>query len=279
MSLFAIALLVAAAAAARGTWSPCGLSMVSAINPLAERGRGNRYWLTTCWFVLGSVLGGLLLGLVAAGPAWLVSAVPDGQITTWSIALLGLAGCLVALAADRRVAGFHLPLHPRQVNERWLNQYRRWLYAAGFGFQIGTGFATYIMTAATYLVVALVALTGSPVQAVLTGLVFGLVRGAAVLLAARCRTPQQLRALHSRLELLAPASLRAVMLVEAIAAVLLADRAAGWAAAAAALLAAAIFSAPWINPRFAQDWSVTQDSAQPGRAPVPGQRLVVTAPH
>jgi hypothetical protein len=275
MSLFAIALVVAAAAAVRGTWSPCGLSMVSAINPLAERGRGNRYWLTTCWFVLGSVLGGLLLGLAAAVPAWLASALPHR-----SAALIGALGCLVALAADRRVAGFRLPLHPRQVNERWLTQYRRWLYAAGFGFQIGTGFATYIMTAATYLAVLLAALTGSPGLAVLTGLVFGLVRGSAVLLAARCRTPQALRSLHRRLELLAPASLRAVILLESVAAVLLAAGLAGWAGAGTALLAAvAVLLAPRISPRLAQKSSVPQASAQPSRAPAVEQRLVVTAPH
>lgn len=272
MNLFAITLVVTAFAAGRGTWSPCGLSMVSAINPLAERGRNNRYWLTACWFVLGSTLGGLLLGTVSAVPAWLIPNVGRPA------ALLGVIGCLVALAADRRLAGFHLPLHPRQVNERWLTQYRRWLYAAGFGFQIGTGFATYIMTAATYLVVLLAALTGSPGSAVLTGLVFGLVRGSAVLLSARCRTPAALRSLHRRLELAAPTSLRLMMVIEAVAAAGLA-RPAGWATGVAALLAAAIFLAPRISPRFAQGSSVPQASVQPGHEPAVEQRLAVATPH
>ena len=82
---------------------------------------------------------------------------------------LAVGACLVALAADRRLAGFQLPLHPRQVNELWLTRYRRWLYAVGFGAQIGSGFATYIMTAATYLMVVLAALTGSPALALATG--------------------------------------------------------------------------------------------------------------
>lgn len=277
MSLFAIAVIVAAVAAARGTWSPCGLSMVSAINPLAERGRGNRYWLTTCWFVLGAVLGGLLLGLAAAVPAWLVSTLPGGLVARSG--LLGAAGALVALAADRQLAGFHLPLHPRQVNERWLTQYRRWLYSAGFGFQIGTGFATYIMTAATYLVVLLAVLTGSPAAAVLIGSAFGLVRGSAVLLSARCRTPDALRMLHRRLASWAATSLRVVMAVESAAAIALAGRAAGMVGAGVALLAAAaIVLAPEISSRFAQESSVPQASDKPGRPPAVEQRLMVTTP-
>jgi hypothetical protein len=208
-----VTLTVAAVAGARGTWSPCGLSMVSAINPLAERGRGYRYWLTTLWFVTGAVAGGAVLGAVAAVAAWPARALP-----TPAAASIASLGCLVALACDGRVGRFRLPIHPRQVNERWLTQYRRWLYASGFGFQIGTGFATYIMTAATYLVVLLAALTGSPGWAVMTGLAFGLVRGSAVLLSSRCRSPESLRALHLRLDRVEPASRRAVMGVEVVAA-------------------------------------------------------------
>ena len=184
-ALVAAGLAVAAVAGARGTWSPCGLSMISAINPLSERSRGNRFALTAGWFVFGSVLGGLLLGSAAGLLAGALRPLADHPAASlWA----GVVACLVALAADRRVAGFQLPLHPRQVNELWLTQYRRWLYAAGFGVQIGIGFATYIMTAATYLVLALAVLTGSPAQAVAIGATFGLVRGLAVLLSARCRT-------------------------------------------------------------------------------------------
>ena len=213
-------LAITVIAAARGTWSPCGLSMVSAINPMSERSRGNRYWLTTLWFIAGAVLGGAVLGLGSALLALLLSPLPGRPA-------LAAAACLVALAADLRVAGFQLPLHPRQVNELWLMRYRRWLYAAGFGAQIGAGFATYIMTAATYLVVALAGLTGSPGLAVQAGLLFGLVRGLAVLLSSRCRTAAALHRLHARLSRLEPASLRAVMLVEWAAAVALGAGAGG----------------------------------------------------
>lgn len=207
--LVIVTLVVAAGAGARGTWSPCGLSMVSAINPLAERGRGHRYWLTALWFLLGAGLGGALLGAAAALVAW-----PVGSLPTSMAALLGCLGCLVAVAGDCQVGGFRLPIHPRQVNERWLMQYRRWVYAAGFGFQIGTGFATYIMTAATYLVALLAVLTGSPAWALAAGLLFGLVRGAAVLLSSRCRSPESLRALHQALARFEPASRHIMLAVE-----------------------------------------------------------------
>jgi len=38
---------VALAAAVRSTWSPCGLSMLSTVTPVAERARGHRYGATT----------------------------------------------------------------------------------------------------------------------------------------------------------------------------------------------------------------------------------------
>src|SRR6478609_4318541 len=110
--LVASTLIVAGCAGARGTWSPFGLSMVSAINPLAERGRGYRYWLTAIWFIGGATAGGALLGGGAAAAGWLVRALPGP-----AAALLGCLGCLVAIAGDRKVGGFELPLHPRQVNE------------------------------------------------------------------------------------------------------------------------------------------------------------------
>ena len=54
-------------------WSPCGLSMLSSLNPVSEAARGNRFWLTAVWYVAGAVAGGALLGagcaVAAAGSA------------------------------------------------------------------------------------------------------------------------------------------------------------------------------------------------------------------
>ena len=69
---------------------------------------------------------------------------------------------LFTATSDLRPFGLHLPINPRQVNELWLGKFRSWVYGVGFGWQIGVGFATYIMTAAVYLTVALAALTGRP---------------------------------------------------------------------------------------------------------------------
>jgi hypothetical protein len=228
---------VAVAAAVRGTWSPCGLSMVSAVNPFSERSRGNRYWITTLWFIAGSLAGGALLGSGAGVAAWILRPLAHHPAVVLPVAV---AGCLVAIAADLEVPGLHLPLHPRQVNELWLDQYRRWIYAAGFGLQVGIGFATYIMTAATYLLVLLAGLAGSPAAGLRAGLLFGFVRGLAVLCSSRARTPDALRLLHRRLSVAEPWSLRAVIAVEAAAALSLGYAALGVrgaAVAAAALLA------------------------------------------
>ena len=36
----------------------------------------------------------------------------------------------------------------RQVNEDWIGRYRGWVYGAGFGAQLGLGFAVFVMTCA-----------------------------------------------------------------------------------------------------------------------------------
>jgi len=239
---FAFALVVAVAAAARGIWSPCGLSMISAINPISERSRGNRYWLTATWFIAGAVVGGATLGGLAAVGALLWSPLVGFGTLTAGVAVLC---CLTALVSDGSMFSFRLPGHPRQVNEQWLGRYRRWVYAAGFGWQIGTGFATYNMTAAVYLTVALAVFTGSPMLALLVGLVFGLVRGSAVLLSSRVRRPAELRMLHERLDRLAPWSLVVAMFSEAFAAVAFGYFAFGWLGAV--VIAVAIVGCAMVN--------------------------------
>jgi hypothetical protein len=188
--------------------------MISAINPMSERSRGNRYSLTVVWFVAGSVCGGALLGLIGLVGALLIGPL----LAAPQAAVLASICCLLAVAGDTRLLGFHLPVHPRQVNERWLGQYRRWVYAAGFGAQIGSGFATYIMTAAVYLVPVLGAISGSPALALLAGLVFGLVRGLGVLVSAMAQDPLTLGRLLEWFDRQDPCSLRVAIAVELLAA-------------------------------------------------------------
>ena len=136
LTLVAVGLVVAAAAAFRGTWSPCGLSMLSTVTPLAESGRGHRYRWTATWFFLGAVLGGATTGSVAAVAAVGIGALDLSAPTTYAIA--GVAA-VCAAGLDGRLLGTPIPHHRCQVNEDWLGRYRGWVYGAGFGWQIGTG--------------------------------------------------------------------------------------------------------------------------------------------
>jgi len=210
------ALAVCLAAAGRSTWSPCGLSMLSTITPMTERAGGRRYEVTVRWFVLGALAGGLCLGAVMAGLAGAVAATGPTARTTVALAL---GACLLAAASDLGIRGLRLPVHRRQVNERWLDEFRPWVYGTGFGWQLGTGLATYITTCGVYLLVVLGALTGRPVTALALGAVFGIVRGLAILVGRAVTGPGAMRALHRRLSRLEPASRRVVIGTELAAAV------------------------------------------------------------
>ncbi len=227
---------VAVVGGARSTWSPCGLSMLASITPLAEQGRGHRYRSTAAWFVVGAVAGGACLGLCLAAMAAGIGAVGAPATT---LAVVACVASAVAAAADGHLAGFRLPVHRRQVNERWLDQFRPWVYGAGFGWQIGTGLATYIKTSAVYLTIVLAALTADPVLACAIGTVFGLVRGLAVLLGREITSPATLARFHQRFSEFGPVVLRVVVSVEVAAAVLLASLVSPWAALAVVVLAAA----------------------------------------
>ncbi len=216
--LVVCALVLSVAAAARSTWSPCGVSMLSTLTPLGERGRGTRFATTAAWFVAGSVVGGALLGAAGMVAALVVSAAHVGA-TTADAAAAGAAA--LAAAADVLIAGRRAVGHHRQVNERWLDQFRPWAYGAGFGLQIGSGVATYVTTAGVYLAVVLGGLSGRPLFALGLGLLFGAVRGTAVLLGRRLDTPEALRRFHARFSALGPSSRMAMVAVELAAAVLL----------------------------------------------------------
>ena len=230
----AVAALVALAAALRSTWSPCGLSMLSTITPISERAKGHSYRATAGWFVAGAVGGGVTLGAVMGLSALGVRAVHPGPTALIATALVA---AMVAAASDAGVGGLRVPIHRRQVNERWLDRYRPWVYGAGFGWQIGTGLATYITTAAVYLMIVLGALTARPATAFGLGVAFGTLRGLAVLLTRNLTGPSSLRSFHRRFDGALPTANRSVVAAEVAGSLALAI-ALGSPAAVAAVVAA-----------------------------------------
>jgi MFS family permease len=192
-----LACALAPVAALRSTWSPCGLSMLSTLTPLAERGRGRRFASTAACFIAGATAGGATLGLGAAGLAFAIGRADLSGTTTL---LIAAAGTAAALGIELSLLPPHLPHHRRQVNETWLNRYRSWVYGSGFGYQIGIGVATYIMTAAVYLIVGLAGLSANPAAALLVCTGFGFLRGTAVLAGAGITNPGRLVAFHTRFD-------------------------------------------------------------------------------
>jgi hypothetical protein len=160
--------------------------MLTSINPLGERGRGYRWGWTVTLFTVASAVGGAVIGLVLGSLGELL------PMPLW-IAVLACALAGVADAVGR------VPSMRRQVNEDWLSRYRRWVYACGFGWQLGTGVTTIITSGITYAMLALLWFAGLP-QAVLAGAVFGLVRALPVLLGRSATTPDRLRLLALRLD-------------------------------------------------------------------------------
>jgi hypothetical protein len=223
-TVLALGVVVALAAAVRSTWSPCGQSMLSQLTPVGEASRGYRYRSTAAWFVVGAIVGGATLGAVMAALAAGVAATGATSTT-----LLGVAAALAALGAavDGGVLGFAPPFFRRQVNEYWLTRYRAGVYGSGFGWQIGAGVTTYIMTAAVFVTFGFGALTAGPWVALALGVGFGLARGLAVLLTARRHTTAELFALHRRFDALGEPVRRAVIVVQLVVAAAAAAAAGG----------------------------------------------------
>ena len=167
--------------------------MLSTITPISERARHHRYWPSATWFLAGATLGGVTLGAAMACGAMLSSTAGVAQTVRIGVAVAVTAVCL---AADARLFGLRLPERPRQVDATWVTRFRPWAYAGGFGWQLGTGVATYVMTNATYAVIIVGAVALPPATALELGVVYGVCRGATILLGAPVTSPTRLQALH-----------------------------------------------------------------------------------
>jgi hypothetical protein len=124
------------------------------------------------WYLAGSTAGGSGLGLLLGWMGSLILPPSAAGPSLWVLA--GFVGAGVVL--DVGAGGLRLPTVRRQVNEDWLRRYRGWVYGAGFGAQLGVGFATIVSLSAVYLAFSAAFLTSSPLAGALVGGAFGLVR-------------------------------------------------------------------------------------------------------
>jgi hypothetical protein len=163
--------------------------MLSSIHPLGERARHNSWILTAGAFVTGAAASGGAVGAVLGWAGGIIAAVPV------AIRLLALGGlAIIAAAADaltREVAGPR-----RQVNERWIGNYRGWVYGGGFGAQLGVGSATFVVTWGVYLTYAAAFLSAHPAGGGLIGMAFGLGRSLTIITAGYIDRPTRLDRYH-----------------------------------------------------------------------------------
>jgi hypothetical protein len=193
--------------------------MLASINPLGERMRNRRWGGSFAWYLAGSVAGGLTMGVAFGALGAALFALFDPTDTAVGVLVLG-AG-VVGVAFETHLFGLHLPTIIRQVDENWLGRYRAWIYAGGFGYQLGLGVVTVVTSAGVYLTWILCLLSGCVWGGMLIGAVFGVVRALPLLLVARVDGPASLRtalrAFNARAPLASLAALVSVALVPVLA--------------------------------------------------------------
>jgi hypothetical protein len=162
--------------------------MLTSITPLGERGRGQKWGITTIALIAGCTAAAAAVGAIAglAGSAVLGGASDAVRLSVAGVILA--VGLIVDVARGERP----LPGLRRQVNEDWLHAYRGWVYGLGFGLQLGLGVATVVTTSMVYASVTLSFVSASLLAGAVIGGAFGLARGWTVLAAWWVRTPADL---------------------------------------------------------------------------------------
>lgn len=167
--------------------------MLTSITPLGERGRHSHWSVTVTAFAIGSVVASVALGALGGAVGRLV--LPS---TTGNHLKLAILAAALVLAAAADAAREPAPGPRRQVNERWLDSYRGWVYGAGFGAQLGIGVTTVVYSAATYVIlVAAFVSRDVAAGAAIVGC-FGLIRGLTPLASARVSDTSALVAFQRR---------------------------------------------------------------------------------
>ena len=164
--------------------------MLASITPLGERGRHSTWGITVSAFLIAAT------GAAAAAGAALgaLGSVALPAHPRPAVLVAAIAVAIVLDGVPRAVPGPR-----RQVDERWLDRYRGWVYGAGYGAQLGLGVTTIVSSAATYVALLAALQTASaPAGAIVLGC-FGAVRGLTPLAAARVRSQRQLLEFHRAL--------------------------------------------------------------------------------
>jgi hypothetical protein len=186
--------------------------MLASITPLGERSRRQRYPVTLAAFTLAaassSAAAGAAAGLVGR------AVLPAGLASTTRL-LIGLGIVAAAVGVDAAGAAPRIPSLHRQVDERWLRVYRGWVYAAGYGAQLGVGVATLITTAAIYAMYALAVLTASPELGAVLIAAHGAGRAVGVLGGVTIRTQRDLLRVHAALRRFEAPAATMLLLAEA----------------------------------------------------------------
>lgn len=159
--------------------------MLSSIHPLGERARHNRWGRTAAAFTLASIIAGGVIGAAIGGAGSLVLPRPS------AVTAILLGGAAVGAAA-LDLAGVAPPGPHRQVNERWIGFYRDWVYGGGFGLQLGSGLATYVVTWGVWVVVGAELLSASVASGAMIGMTFGLGRSLPILASSWIDRPSRL---------------------------------------------------------------------------------------
>jgi hypothetical protein len=187
--------------------------MLASITPLGERGRQAHWSITVSAFLLGATGAGAVAGALAGAAGAYVLPRSLGAATRLGVLAVAV---LAAIALDLRSRP--VPGPRRQVDERWLDEFRGWVYGLGYGAQLGVGVTTIVTSAATYAALLAAAVSGSAARgAVIVGC-YGAVRGLTPLGAVGVRSPHQLLGLHRWLaRWREPAARGAVLVLAAIA--------------------------------------------------------------
>lgn len=174
-----------------GAWSPCGFSMVETIGPSGHTG-GRRTTLAACATFLPGALAG---GVVTFGTLAALGGVLHGA--GGRVAYLVAAGIALAAALAEARGAPIVPQIRRQLPEHWRREMPMPLAAALYGFLLGLGFTTFVLSFGVWALAGISLAVGSLEAGLAIGLAFGIGRAIPIVaLAPATGTPFGARAVE-----------------------------------------------------------------------------------